>query len=484
MAEIGTAPKKNWVYIFGILILSIGNQIANYGTAVVVAGEVAKLDAMQYYVLIAAVGSLGMMLILPIVGKLTAIFGQRNIIILGILIQFGGRILMMFATSWIPYAGAYLLQSLGGGLYVSAAFVLMGGAVEAADRAKFFGYIAVANAIGAIFGPLLVSAMYSTGGMIAKLAYVSNLPVTVLGFLLLAKSCPNHKTPGATKGFDFLGLILTVVGVACMVFWLNLGGKMFAWLSAPSMILLALAVIGLIWMCRRELTIDNPAVPIKMFKNQRLTFAFIGSIVASAYSTCAITYAVMWIRLNFGGLPGTTFFNGTGTMLQSIVILILGFFIGGFVGKKFATRFRIFGILSMITAMIATGMLYCLKYTGTLAGGDLMLINGTLPVGMILIYAATAIGGITSVIAQSTFSAFWQSNTPREEVPSGQAMYSFGSTGGSAIFGAIVGVVLGTSGDYTRAFATGFVIATIGLFCAIIGFRFTKEEVEAAKEVK
>ena len=44
----------------------------------------------------------------------------------------------------------------------------------------------------------------------------------------------------------------------------------------------------------------------------------------------------------------------------------------------------------------------------------------------------------------------------------------------------MVGVVLGTSGDYSRAFATGFVFAVIGLICAIAGFRFSKEEIAAA----
>ena len=52
MAE--TANKKNMGYIFGILFLSIGMQFANYGTAVVMSGEVTKMDAMQYYVLLAA----------------------------------------------------------------------------------------------------------------------------------------------------------------------------------------------------------------------------------------------------------------------------------------------------------------------------------------------------------------------------------------------------------------------------------------------
>jgi MFS family permease len=472
-----TTTKKNWGFIIGVLVLSIGMQFANYGTAVCISGEVSKMDAMQYYVLIAAMGTLGMVLVLPIVGKLTAILGQRNMILIGIIVQLAGRILMMFTSTWIPYGLAYLLQSIGGGFYVSSAYVLMPAAVEAHERAKFFGYIAVANAIGAICGPIIVSSMYASGGIVGKLAYVAHLPLAIIGFLMVMGKCPNSKVPDAAKNFDFLGLILTVISLAGMVLWMNLGGKIFAWLRAPSIIILVLTLICLIWMIRQELTVSNPVVPIRMFRNKRMTYAFIGSLVAAAYATCSGSYCVMWIRMNFSGFPGTTFFNGTATMAQQIVILILGFFLGAYVGRNFVKRFRIFGILSMVAAMLATGLLYCLKFTGTAAGGDLVVLGGSIPAGMIIIYIATAIGGFTSVVAQSTFSAFWQSNTPRADIPSGASLYTFGATGGSVIFGAVVGVVLGTSGDYTRAFATGFVFATIGLICAIVGFRFSEEEI-------
>jgi MFS family permease len=479
MSETAT-QKRNWTFIIGILIMCVGMQIANYGTAVCVSGEIRNMGASQYYVLVNALGSLGMMLILPVVGRLTSMFSLRNMIAAGILIQLAGRVIMIFSGSWIPYAIGYLIQAIGGGCYVSSAYVNMGRAVDAKDRVRFFGYIPLANAIGAIFGPMTVSAMYSAGGLSAKLAYIINLPVTLIGFLLIFKNCSTDKTPGATKGFDFLGLLLTVFGIGDLVLWMNLGGKMFQWASVPSLIMLIVAVVALVWLFKRETTIAAPAVPLKMFKNKRLTYAFLCAIVASAFSTCSSSYSIMWIRANYSSFPGSTTFNGTASLPQQVVMVILGLFLGGYIGKKFAKRFRPFGILSMVAAMAATGLLFCLRFTGTAAEGNVATI-GDLPVGMLVIWIAVAIGGFTSVVAQTTFSAFWQSNTPREQIPSGQALYSFGSTGGSCIFGAVVGVVLGSSGDYTRAFATGFVFATIGLICAIVGFKFSKEEIAACE---
>ncbi len=444
--------KKNWVFIIGILVLSVGMQFANYGNAICMSGDVTKLGAMQYYVLISALGTLGMMLILPVIGKLTAILGMRRLIVIGILIQTGGRFIMMFAGGWMMYALGVLIQAIGGGCYISAAYVNMASAVDRSETAKFFGYIAVANSIGAL-----------------------------IGLLMIFKDCPAARAAQSGEKFDYLGLVLTVLGVGCLVIWMNLAGKSFAWLSAPSACMAAVSIGSIIWMVRRETRIDNPAVPVRMFKNPRLTFAFIGALVLAAFATCSGSYCVMWIRMNYQALPGATFFNGTATMAQNIAIFILGLFLGGYIGAKFAKRFRTFGIAAMLACMAATAILYCLKFTGTAAEGNVKLLGASFPLGMLLIYIATAIGGFASTVAQSTFSAYWQSNTPKEDIASGQALYNFGATGGSCIFGAVVGVVLGNSVDYSRAFATGFVFALIGLVCAVVGFRFTKEEVEACE---
>lgn len=88
---------------------------------------------------------------------------------------------------------------------------------------------------------------------------------------------------------------------------------MFRWISAPPGLMLLVAIAAPACMLACELKITNPAVPIKMFKNSRLTFAFIG--------------------------------------------------------KKFVKRFRPFGILAMVAAMGATGLLCCVKFTGTAATG-------------------------------------------------------------------------------------------------------------------
>ncbi len=474
--------KRNWIFIIGILLMCVGMQFANYGTAVCISGEVAKLNASEFYVLISAFGTMGMMLVLPLNGKLTNALGLRTLVLLGIIVQFLGRVLMIVSPSWVPFGIGNLIQSIGGGLYISAAYVNMAVAVDADERTKFFGYIAVSNAIGAIVGPILASTMYAFGGVVGNLAYFAYLPFVIIGIAMIYKNCMNVKMPSTGEAFDISGLILMLVSLSCLVLWLNLGGKMFAWTSVISVILMIISLGGIILLVRIESKKDNAIVPVKMFKNKRLIYAFIGAIVATSYSTCSGGFCIMWIRMNFANLPLTTLFNGTATLMQQIVIFVLGLFLGGYISKKFDKRFRPFGIMSMVCAMIACAILYCLKYTGTAANNDVIFLGSSqFPLGMLLIYVATAIGGFTSVIAQSAFSAFWQSNTPQEDIPAGQGLYNFANTGGSCIFSAIVGVVMGVSGDYTRAFAVGFIISVIGLICAVKGFKFSGGKIDTTQ---
>lgn len=476
-----SASRNNTALLIGTLLLCVGLQFANYGTSICVSSAVMVMDALPYYALISAMGTLGMMLVLPVVGKLTAILGLRTLIAGGILVQFLGRLLMIFCGHWIPYSIGMLVQAIGGGMYVSAPFVVLAGSVKEHDRARYFGYIAVANAVGAVFGPLLISAMLSAGGILASMAYIANLPLSLAAYLLIMKKCPNNKTPGAAKGFDYPGLFLSVIGIAGLILWLNLAGKMFAWISMPSLLMAVTTALCLVLVFQRELKIDAPAIPLKMFKNSRLTYAFIGAMVSSAFSSCVGAYCVMWIRMNYQGLPTSTFFNGTGTMSMQVVIFILGLFLGRYISQKFVLRFRVFAILSMLSAVLSTAVLFCLKFTGTAAGGDVLMLGSSFPLGMLVIYVGTGIGGLNSVVQQSTYSVFWQSNTPKEDIPSGQGLYNFAGFGGACIFSAVVGAMLGSSTDYTLAFAVGFVFSIIGLICAYKGFRFSKEELEAAR---
>ena len=59
----GTAAKRNWPFIIGVLLICVGMQFANYGTALCMSGDVTKMNATEFYVLISSLGTMGMMIV-------------------------------------------------------------------------------------------------------------------------------------------------------------------------------------------------------------------------------------------------------------------------------------------------------------------------------------------------------------------------------------------------------------------------------------
>jgi MFS family permease len=98
---------------------------------------------------------------------------------------------------------------------------------------------------------------------------------------------------------------------------------------------------------------------------------------------------------------------------------------------------------------------------------------------MIIIYIATAMGGVGQAISQSTFAAFFQTELKPEEFPTAQGMYTFSSSGGACIITAVFGAALNMGFTLNHIFLLGACLVGVAAVIGFVGFRFPKEEVEA-----
>ena len=48
MADTIETKKRNWIFIIGVLIMCVGMQVANYGTAVCLSGEMNSMGATDF----------------------------------------------------------------------------------------------------------------------------------------------------------------------------------------------------------------------------------------------------------------------------------------------------------------------------------------------------------------------------------------------------------------------------------------------------
>jgi MFS family permease len=337
---------------------------------------------------------------------------------------------------------------------MSGPYVILAGIVSAEKRPKYYGMLATFSAIGALCGPLITGLIIDLGS--TDLAFLSHAIFAIIPLIGLFAFYPNQKRPTTGK-FDFAGIAFLIIAVCGLIMWLSLVGKAFPLISLISIALLAVTVICAIILISIERKTANPSVPIYMFKKRRFTATFIIQALLTAYPTIAIGFGIVYIQQV---MRATAFASSTATMPQTIVQAILGFFVGAFISKNFKKRFRPMGILSLLLVTVAL-FLFC-------------ILTPTSP--MLIIYIATALGGISQAISMSSYVPFFQTELKPEVFAAAQGLFQFGSTAGSCIFVAICGAALNQGWTLNHIFILGTGLCAAALVIAIFCFRFPKEK--------
>jgi MFS family permease len=270
---------------------------------------------------------------------------------------------------------------------------------------------------------------------------------------------PNQKRPSAGK-FDGAGIMLLVLAICGIVLWLSLGGKLFAFISPMGLGFLAVGLVCAAALIAVERKSANPSVPVNMFRKKRFRFTFLVQMFMVPYSASIMGYGIVYVTTI---MKASSLVGSTVSMPQTIVQLICGVTIGAFVSRAFKKRFPIFGKLALILYTAAVLIFTSLKPDSP----------------MLIIYIATAMGGVGQAISQSTFTAFFQTELEQAEFPAAQGMYQFASSGGATVFTAICGAALNMGFNLNQIFLLGAIFCSVATVISFIGFRFPKAEVEA-----
>ena len=449
----GFTGTKKWLLVLGTLFITIASQAANYGNNLALPFKLAQLQLDNLYSLYATLPGMGMMISLPLVGTLSTKFGQKRVALGGIVLHWIVRLVAVLSGNTVLFTLSWLHMGIASGLYISAAYVIMAVVVTPAERPKFYGYIATASAVGTLIGPVLTGWVIDTVSPTAGLTIFgvfAIVPLVLLGILL-----PNQK--GASKSFDFAGLGLLLTFITCMLLWLNMRGVFFPTVSILGIGLPVLGIAALALMIKVELKVLNPSVPVRMFSKKRFRATFVVNLLMVAYSTSIAAYAVRYVTMLMGG---SSTLASTITLPQTIVQAVLGMFVGVIIGRHFKKRFRPMALLALASFMISLLILSTLTPTSSI----------------VLIYVATAIGGIGQALTQSLFTPFFQSELKPEEYAAAQGMYTFSGTGGGTIFGSVCGLCLNLGFSFNQVFLLGAGFLSAALILAVFTFRFTKEE--------
>jgi EmrB/QacA subfamily drug resistance transporter len=340
--------------------------------------------------------------IVPIVGKLSDLYGRRFLYLLGTIIFVIGSFLCATATSMeqlVYYRG---LQGIGGGMIMPLSQTIVGDIFTAEQRAKWQGIFGGLFGLSSVIGPFL-------GGLIVDhiswhWVFLINVPFGLLSTLMIFIGLKNETIAKKEKvKIDFLGIITLIPGIVLLLLGLTFGGDKFDWVSTKSFLIFGGSIVLLIIFGLIERKAAEPILDLSLFKNRIFaTMNGLGFLLG-----LGMFGAIMFVPMFMQGILGVSPTHAGSTMTPMMIGMIAASVVGGqlLLRMRFRTVLFVGMLLSSLGFYLMSTMgLHSHEFTAyaymVILGLGMGLVMPTLMIAIQNEYPKSQLGTVTSA---STF---------------------------------------------------------------------------------
>ncbi|KAL8722048.1 MAG: hypothetical protein Q9181_007578, partial [Wetmoreana brouardii] len=216
----------------------------------------------------------------PLWASVSQAFGRKPPLYVSLGLFAGGSLAFALARHMSAIILGRVLQGLGGGGLDVLTEIILADMTTLGERSFYLGLMALPISVGTILGPL-ISAVFSTFVSWRWIGWV-NLPL--LGFacplfvfyLRLRSVALDTSLVAKLKRLDWVGMILSVVGITIFVLPLSWGGALYPWSSWRTLLPMLLGVAVLIVFAIYEAYPAAPIVPHRLFRSKTANMTLAG----------------------------------------------------------------------------------------------------------------------------------------------------------------------------------------------------------------
>ena len=365
-------------------------------------------------------------------GRLGDLYGRKPVFLTGLTIFTLFSLLVGLAPNGLFIIVMRAFQGIGSAILAPTSLALLLDTYEGKKREKAISFYGVTAGLGASVGLIiggLVTTFYSW-----RLGFLINVPLGILLIVLTILFVPKSKTQ-LHAHLDYIGSILSVLAILSLVNAINGAGHKGLFIG----IFIALLIIFLF----REVKIDNPIMPMAIFKDKERVSAYIARFfyIGSMFSFFFLVPQVLQKYYGF-----TPLLSAFGFMPETIPQ-----FLFGMLQSKLSNKYKNENLLLFGTIVTFIGVLM-------LFGLDLKhgyLISVALPMIIIGIGQGFSFGPLTvSGVA----------NTPKElGGATSSAVNVFHQLGSSILLSVVVTLTAGITNVITDYHYQTFLMAILML---------------------
>ncbi|SFE16384.1 MFS transporter, DHA2 family, multidrug resistance protein [Chitinophaga sp. CF118] len=211
--------------------------------------------------------SIANVIVIPLSGMFSNFFGRKNYFTSSVAIfTFASLMCGLSANLWVLVFWRFI-QGLGGGGLLSTAQSIIMDAFPPEKRTTGLMIFGLGVILGPSFGPALGG--YITDNFSWHWIFFLNIPIGIAAAFLSWRFVPNLEN-AEKPTIDWLGIFFLVIGIGSLQYVLEEGSSKdwfesteITWLAITALIFMTAFVI-------RELSIDYPAVNLRLYKNFNL----------------------------------------------------------------------------------------------------------------------------------------------------------------------------------------------------------------------
>ena len=237
-------------------------------------------------------------IIIPLTSMLSDFFGRKTYFTASVIIFTFASLMCGFSTNLWMLVFWRFVQGLGGGGLLSTAQTIIIGAFPPNKISTANAIFGMGMIIGPTFGPTL-------GGLITdnlswNWIFFVNIPIGVTAAILSWRYVTDR--PGAVKPrkIDYWGIVFLVLSVGSIQYVLE-EGTANDWFQSPEILAVTiLAFLALVAFILRELSIDYPAVNIRLYRSYNLVMGSIMNFMLGLMLFGSVFIFPLFVQISLG----------------------------------------------------------------------------------------------------------------------------------------------------------------------------------------